>query len=158
MVSRTDNQNLLRVQHFLRKDNNSDFFVKAHPTKTFAERCGTNSGDYIRNWVLYFLMAKWCVNINVRNEKTTRYFWRWHYRFNGSGLLLNLVLKMYSYRHHYRNISISLLELKFGCEYTDGGQTFRQTPTDPLDGLSQYMKSPKMDEIPNCYFMLGVHS
>ena len=54
--------------------------------------------------------------------------------------------------------SIPLRELKFGCEYTDGGQTFRRTPTDPLDGLSQYIQSPKMDEKPNCYFMLDDHS
>ena len=40
------NEDLLRVQHFLRVDNNSDFFVKAHPTKTFREMRNKLSGPF----------------------------------------------------------------------------------------------------------------
>ena len=46
--------------------------------------------------------------------------------------------------------AIPIEQLKFGCEYSSGGKTYRRYPKGPLEGMAQYMQASSPGQTPNC--------
>ena len=46
--------------------------------------------------------------------------------------------------------AIPIEQLKFGCEYSSGGKTYRRFPKGPLEGMAQYMQASSPGQTPNC--------